>query len=328
MMAQLTTLGKTIRATDPNKIKLDGNVKNILAYKPLLARIFKEIMTECRNMSYDEIELCIEGEVTIGKTYVDPGISNVGTLINGQRNEDYDNDEGLIRYDIRTYLKIPQQNNAEFIKVLIDLEAQNEDKPGYDIPLRGLFYCCRMISSQLGVEFTTDRNDPVKYGNIKKVYSIWICTETAQKRANSIERYEIKKDFILGSNDDNPRYDIINATIINISENHDVSNTNNNTLKLLTTLFDETLDADTKITKLENDYGLPLTKEIEDEVTSMCTYATSMENKGIENGLEKGLKALVKSLKVYIKDFNKLYEAIIQNEEYAHVSKEQVKKYF
>ena len=132
------------------------------------------------------------------------------------------------------------------------------------------------------------------------------------------------KDFILGSNDDNPRYDIINATIINISENHDVSNTDNNTLKLLTTLFDETLDADTKITKLENDYGLPLTKEIEDEVTSMCTYATSMENKGIE----KGLKALVNSLKVYIKDFNKLYEAIIQNEDYAHVSKEQVRKYY
>ena len=40
MMAQLTTLGKTIRSTDPNKIKLDGNVKNIVAYKPLLARIF------------------------------------------------------------------------------------------------------------------------------------------------------------------------------------------------------------------------------------------------------------------------------------------------
>jgi hypothetical protein len=103
-----------------------------------------------------------------------------------------------------------------------------------------------------------------------------------------------------------------------------VSNTDNNTLKLLTTLFDETLDADTKITKLENDYGLPLTKEIEDEVTSMCTYATSMENKGIE----KGLKALVNSLKVYIKDFNKLYEAIIQNEDYANVSKEQVRKYY
>ena len=71
-----------------------------------------------------------------------------------------------------------------------------------------------------------------------------------------------------------------------------MSNTDNNTLKLLTTLFDETLDADTKITKLENDYGVPLTKEIEDEVRYMCTYATSMENIGIENGLEKGLKCI------------------------------------
>ena len=47
-------------------------------------------------------------------------------------------------------------------------------------------------------------------------------------RANSIERYEIKKDFILGSNDDNPRNDIINTTIINISENHDCHLLNEN----------------------------------------------------------------------------------------------------
>ncbi len=125
-------------------------------------------------------------------------------------------------------------------------------------------------------------------------------------------------------NEDNPGYDIINTTIINISENHDVSSIDNNTVKLLTTLFDETLDAKTKISELQNKYGLPLTKELEMEVTEMCTYATSMENKGIE----KGLRALVNSLKVYIKDFDSLYEAIIKNEDYANVSKEQVRKYY
>ncbi|SER61243.1 hypothetical protein SAMN04487884_10846 [Butyrivibrio fibrisolvens] len=56
----------------------------------------------------------------------------------------------------------------------------------------------------------------------------------------------------------------------------------------------------------------------------MCTYATSMENKGVE----KGLRALVNSLKDYIKDFDALYEAIIKNEDYANVSKEQVRKYY
>lgn len=327
-MEQLTTLGKTITATDPCKLKLDGNVKKILAYKPLLARIFKEVMEECKNLSYEEIEKCIEGDVIISKIYVDSGLSNNTELIGGQNTEDYDYEEGLIKYDIRTYLKLPNSGESESIKILIDVEAQNEDNPGYDIPLRGLFYCCRMISSQLGVEFTTDHNDPVKYGNIKKVYSIWICTETARKRANSIERYELKKDFLLGCNSDNPRYDIINTTVINISENHDVEKIDNNTVKLLTTLFDETLDAKTKISELQNKYGLPLTKELEMEVTEMCTYATSMENKGIEKGIEKGLRALVNSLKAYIKDFDSLYEAIIKNEDYANVSKEQVRKYY
>ena len=56
-----------------------------------------------------------------------------------------------------------------------------------------------MISAQQGVEFSTDADDPVKYGNIKKVYSIWLCTDTAQKRANTIERYGIDRSMILGS---------------------------------------------------------------------------------------------------------------------------------
>ncbi|SHI87105.1 hypothetical protein SAMN02745229_03765 [Butyrivibrio fibrisolvens DSM 3071] len=60
----------------------------------------------------------------------------------------------------------------------------------------------------------------------------------------------------------------------------------------------------------------------------MCTYATSMENKGLTKGLEKGLRALVKSLKAYIKDFDSLYDAVIENEDYANVSKEQVRKYY
>lgn len=44
-MEQLTGLGKAIVAADPDKIRLDMTVKNILAYKPLLARIFKEVVS-------------------------------------------------------------------------------------------------------------------------------------------------------------------------------------------------------------------------------------------------------------------------------------------
>ena len=86
----------------------------------------------------------------------------------------------------------------------------------------------------------------------------------------------------------------------------------------------ERLDGTEKVNRLKDEYGLKLTREVESEVSSMCSYATAMENKGIE----KGLKALVKSLKDYIGDFDTLYKAVIKNEEYSKVSREQVMKYY
>ncbi len=236
------------------------------------------------------------------------------------------------RYDIRTYLRLPGKGSSGYIKLIINLEAQNEDKPGYDIPLRALFYCCRMISAQQGIEFTTDSDDPVKYGNVKKVYSIWLCTEAAQTRANSIEIYDIDRNFLCGSNTDNPRYDILNAIIIYISRKHDSEKTDNELIRMLTDLFDERISGTAKVQKLKSEYGLKITKEVESEVTDLCTYSTAMENKGIEKGMEKGiergLEALVQSLKVYISDFDALYAAVTKNEAYEKVSREAVLKYY
>ena len=288
-MERLTELGKSIIATDPDKIRLDNAVKSVLAYKPLLARIFKEVVSECREMDVELIESCIEGDVLISRVYVDSGLTNVGERIDGLSTEAYLNEEGLDKYDLRTYLRIPGKKEKECVKLLINVEAQNEDKPGYDISLRALFYCCRMISAQQGVEFSTDADDSVKYGNIKKVYSIWICTDTAQKRANSIEKYAINRSLLVGNNPDEPRYDIMNAIIINISGKHDIVDTDNGLIRMLTDLFDERIDGVGKVEKLKA-YGLKLTKEVESEVTDMCTYATAMEKKGIEKGIKEGIK--------------------------------------
>ncbi|MBR4779804.1 MAG: hypothetical protein IK014_00425 [Lachnospiraceae bacterium] len=298
MMEKLTELGKKIKSADPLKMKLDRTVKGVLAFKPLLARIFREVVTECNGMSIERIENCIEGEVLISEVPVDDVSVDDGfsrkmfshegvERISGLTNETSEHGEEYITFDVLTYLKIPQSGKSEYIKLIVNIESQNEDKPGYDIPLRALFYCARMISSQQGKEFTTHADDPVKYGNIKKVYSIWICTETAQKRANSIEKYDIRREFLVGNNDDNPRYDIMNAILINISEKHDTAGTDNETIKLLTDLFDERISGEEKVTKLQKEYGLPMTKDYE-EVLGMCTYADAIERKGILKGIEKG----------------------------------------
>ena len=94
-------------------------------------------------------------------------------------------------------------------------------------------------------------------------------------------------------------------------------------IRFLTDLFDERIPAAEKIQKLRREYDLRLTKAVEKEVSEMCNYATAIENRGIE----KGLKALVRSLKKYIEDFETLYSAVIENEDYRNVTREEVRKY-
>ena len=60
--------------------------------------------------------------------------------------------------------------SGELIRLIINIEAQNDYYPGYPLIKRGLYYCSRMISAQYGTEFTGSH-----YEQIKKVYSIWIC---------------------------------------------------------------------------------------------------------------------------------------------------------
>ena len=48
---------------------------------------------------------------------------------------------------------------------------------------------------------------------------------------------------------------------------------------------------------------------------------------GIERGIEQGLEALVQTLKP-IYDFEKLYEAVVKNPVYAHVTREEVRRLY
>ncbi len=321
-MKHLNSTGNAISAINPAEIKLDKQIKIVLSLKPILSRILKAAVEECKDLSYEEIEKCIEGKPEVDVVPVE------AINITGQSQEDYQLGEGLIRYDVRTYLKLPSMKSSECFKILIDVEAQKDDSPGYDIPVRALFYCCRMISSQLNREFTTNSNDDKKYGNIKKVYSIWICTETVQYKANSIYRYHINEQLLVGNKSQNVRFDLMEAIIINLSKKHDLRDCDNPTISFLTDLFDETQTADEKLEKLEKKHHLKVTEEISKEVKDMCTYTSNLKSSSVDEGLNLGLKALVRTLKNYCSDFNTLLNAVRNNEEYSNVSEEEVRKYY
>lgn len=279
----LSHTGQTIIHMDQTEVLLDKQIKKLLACKPILACILQETVQECSLMSLEEIEQCIEGVPVIEKIPVFPQ----NEIIEGRAEEDFLEGEGLVRYDIRTTLLLPGKNGSEQIKILIDVEAQKEDKPGYDVTLRALFYCCRMVSSQLGKEFSNQPDDPVKYGNIKKVYSIWICSNTAQTRANSVDRYAIDKTHLIGENKDELRYDIVNAIIVNIGNKHDAGDSDSRMIGVLNNLFNENMDAEEKLRVL-NAYGIKVTREVEMEVYHMCTYTAELKKQFFSEGRAEG----------------------------------------
>lgn len=282
----MTSLGETIIEAD-DEIKLDKHIKNVLAYKPVLARIFKETVVECRNMNYEEIEACIEGEISIDVVGLNPGTTNTAK-IEGRTQEDSVNNEGKITFDIRTILRIPELQQELGVKILVDVEAQKNDTPGYDIIERAIFYCCRMISAQLSTEFTNETADKVKYGNLKKVYSIWICTETSQKKANTIERYNINRSVYPEKKEGSePRYDLIEAIIVNISKDHNTDGSDSELINFLTDLFNEEMNSRKKIDLLKNRYKLLTTESFESEVELMTAYSAGLEKKGKIKGFEE-----------------------------------------
>ena len=113
--------------------------------------------------------------------------------------------------------------------------------------------------------------------------------------------------MLCGENSDSPRYDLLSAVIINLSKYHDYSNTDNKLIHFLTDLFNEKISGDEKVDLLEKEYHLRLTEEIEKEVLTMCTYTTSIKEKGIEEGIARNIKTLLKKGKTP-EEINELLE--------------------
>lgn len=295
-MEQLTATGNTINSISQKDIKLDHQIKKVLACKPILAIILSETVEECKGMSCEEIEKCIEGDILVESEPLLPT-----DFINGNSQEDYQPGEGEIRYDIRTYLKLPNMSKPELSKIIINVEAQKDDTPGYDLPIRGIFYCSRMLSSQLNTEFTVRSDDSRKYQNIKKVYSIWICTNTADKRKNSIEKYSLNKEMLFGKNDDDKRFDLMTAIIVNIGHHYTKENTGSRMLDVLSVLVDESMSSKEKLDLLKTQ-GVPVTKEIEKEVEVMTSYTANILTQGRAEGRAEGEAKLAKLISSLVRE--------------------------
>ena len=274
---ELSHLGYAITVAD-NKAEYDESVKELLADKQVLAWILKWTATEFSELHVDEIVPLIEDPL-ISRVPVEPGMSNdalIGTAVESKIRK-----EGVIYYDVRFAVASPESDGRRGVHIIVDVEAQKDPNPGYDLVTRGFLYAGRMLSEQMG-KTITGKN----YDGLEKVYSIWIVFNCNRKIANTTTRYGIKKEAVHGVCNINARYDLAQVVMIYIPKEGDMEKTDNRPSALHSMLYDlfvKKEDPDVKIKNMANTYGLR-TIDAQRRINKMCNLSESLLDEGIEKG--------------------------------------------
>lgn len=277
-----TSISHKINIT-AQKAAYDTYVKKLLSEKIILAHILASVVTEFNGMTPEDIIPLIEGQPDIENVSIIPGETSMPSII-GDNTEDIVPNEGKVTFDIRFSVRIPGQNGI--VKIIIDIEAQKRFYPGYDLVTRGIFYAARLLSSQLGTEFTLSA-----YNNIKKVYSIWICIDCPKYAVNTVTRYHITQENLVGCfPKDKARYDLLETIMICLSNDIAPKTESLHIHRLLGILLSPELKVNDKKTALSEEFNIPMTIEMERMVADMCNLSDLIVEKSWQKGIEQGIE--------------------------------------
>ena len=237
----------------------------------------------------DIVEKYIEGTPEVGSVGVHVDDTNrpkkSTDVIKGSNNEDSTLTEETLFYDVRFDAIAPKSADSteqeEVIRLIINVEAQTKFKPEYPLTKRAIYYCSRMISAQHGPIFTKS-----EYGKIRKVYSIWICTQPSDGFENTLTRYSIKPEQLIGEvQEETENYDLMSVVMICLgkpgTENH------KGILKFMEVLLSSTRSGSEKKI-LEEEFGVAMSEELEREVLEVCNLSQGVRAEGREEGRQEG----------------------------------------
>lgn len=262
------------------KVQYDAQCKKVLSHKVILAWILKYTMEEFREFSIEEIAGAIEGKPEISAVQVNPG-GKAAERISGNQNESKEPGEGEIYYDIRFFAYVPQTQKG--FRMLINVEAQRTFYPGYEMVTRGIYYACRMISAQLGTEFSIP-----DYDGIKKVCSVWICMNAPRSIGNALAEYYIAKRDLEGRQPDKPdAYSKMAVCIITLNEK---MRTDSAFLEMLNVLLSETRPYEDKERLLREKFYIKMDADMKREVNLMCNLSESVFENGQKSGIKRGMR--------------------------------------
>ena len=266
----------------------DACAKKILSNKNILAHIIKETIPEYKDMQPSEIIPYIEGEPLVGKVRVEPGLTN--PTITGVSTEDYVPTEEKIIFDILFFLR----EVTGVSKVIVNIEAQQKENPGYPLVNRAIYYGCRSISSQKGREFRKSN-----YGDIKKVYSIWLCFNMREDCMNVLH---MENTPVIGNHDWKGDAQLMNIVLIGIqkeTKNTDYTNLERRLHDLLKIVFSSTLSWVERLDLLEERMDVIPDTNFRKELKHMCNLSYGIKEEGIE------LERMRSIQKLLLKNFSK-----------------------
>jgi len=147
--ANSTDEGGTVDVTnDFRNVTYDGEFKNVFRIKRVLAIVICETIDIYADCSVDEVVGLI-GNVEVGRVGVEAGNEKIDSV------ESHVSGEGKVTFDILVSVGIPaamvDSFTCKYVKIKLDMEMQRDFTPGYILSNRGLYYCARMLSDQLGV---------------------------------------------------------------------------------------------------------------------------------------------------------------------------------
>ena len=264
-----------------DKAQYDTRVKRLLAQKSILAHILVKTVDEFKGMKPEDVVKYIEGEPSISVVPVELGLANMektdatGQRIVGLNTENAKINEGLVRFDIIFYVRMPsivgRKNGLS--QIIVNIEAQKDEPTEYKILNRAIFYVSRLISSQKERDFVN-----TNYDDIKQVFSIWICMNMD---GNSLSHIHLTKDEMLKPCNWKGNLDLLNIVLIGITNEIPEHDEKYEMHRLIGALLSSELKEQEKLDIIEHEYNIPISQEFREDVSIMCNLSQGIEDKAI-----------------------------------------------
>ena len=288
----------------------DTFCKQVIARPIFLAHILKKCVSEFKSFDVSLIAKDCIRDIYVNQKNIhrfSPFLSQF---------EDDSLKEGKAVFDIFFVARLPDSDSD--IDFYINIEIQDDFYPGYPLSARGVYYGERMLSMQY-----EDQIRHSNYGNLKKVYSIWICLNAPKEERGSITEISLDKKVHVGYNRIRKEdYDKLSVILLYLGKESEEE-----ILGLLQTLLDETIQSERKLAILEEEYGIVMDDETRKEIREMCNLGDYVENKGMAKGITKGIEeTTIKSIQSIMAnlqiDMNKAMELLnIPSSDYSKYEK-------